>query len=77
MAHINATDKDKLLELVSADEAWLEAKQTEQLALTPFDKPAFESSELPVRMKPLLTLFTRVSKIPKPVPPAAPKVLYI
>lgn len=70
MPHITEDEKSALLKLVETADKWIEEKADAQEKTSPFEKPAFDSSEVPLQLKPVISMYDKLMKKPKPVPPA-------
>jgi hypoxia up-regulated 1 len=76
MPHITSEEKEKLLNAVKKAEAWIAEKLAAQEATSPYEAPAFESSEVPAQLKPVSNIFEKLLAKPKPAPPVVDKVSY-
>lgn len=72
--HITTEEKEKILAAVKKAEEWIDEKETAQAAASPFEKPVFESTEVPAQLKPVSLIFEKISNKPKPAPPVVEKV---
>jgi Cft2 family RNA processing exonuclease len=77
LPHITAEEREKVLAAATKAADWLEEKLTLQLEKTPFETPAFESSEVTAQFKVLNTLFEKTAAKPKPAPPVVEKVRFV
>lgn len=68
MPQITSNETEKMVDLIEKVEHWLDEKEAEQSKKTPFEEPAFLSSEVSLQMKPVATLLDRLLKKPKPAP---------
>eukprot|EP01039_Chlorochromonas_danica_P006723 gene6723-7432_t len=68
MPQITEEEKEKLLKLVTAAEEWINERVASQEKQSPFEKPVFESSEVPPQLKPVSELLSKLMKKPKPAP---------
>ena len=66
-SHITENEIDSLIAAGKKAEDWLETKQEAQLALSNFEKPAFDSDAVVSIMEPVGTLFKKLSERPIPV----------
>lgn len=73
MPHITAEEKEKLLAAVKKVESWIQEKLEAQDAASPYEAPVFESSEVPVQLKPVSSIFEKLLAKPKPAPPVVEK----
>jgi hypothetical protein len=69
MPHITTEEKEKLADVVTRVEAWLDDNVQAQAALTAFETPAFTSAEVMSQLKPLTLQLDKLLKKPKPAPP--------
>jgi hypoxia up-regulated 1 len=74
MPHITSEEKEKLLNAVKKAETWITEKLAAQEATSPYEAPAFESSEVPAQLKPVSNIFEKLLAKPKPAPPVVDKV---
>eukprot|EP00388_Colpodella_angusta_P037511 GDKK01041793.1.p1 GENE.GDKK01041793.1~~GDKK01041793.1.p1 ORF type:complete len:126 (-),score=41.11 GDKK01041793.1:210-587(-) len=72
--HITTEEKDKILAAVKKAEEWIEEKEAAQAAASPYEKPVFESTEVPAQLKPVSLIFEKIANKPKPAPPVVEKV---
>jgi hypothetical protein len=75
--HITESEILSLQESILKFENWLESKQQLQLSKSPFEDPAFMSSDIPLQMKIVIKEYDRLNKKPKPAPPKVEKVCHI
>lgn len=68
MPHITEEEKQKVTDLVSKIQAWLDDNNEAQSKLTPYESPAFAASDVSAQMKPLTLQFEKLLKKPKPEP---------
>jgi len=68
MPQITQEEKDKLLETVQRIEVWLQDNVDQQSKLSPYEAPAFTSSEVSTQLKPLTSQLEKLLKKPKPIP---------
>jgi len=69
MPHITEEEKGKVTDALAKVQEWLDKKESEQDSKLPHEEPAFFASEVGPMFKPLLALYEKVSKKPKPPPP--------
>lgn len=65
---ITEEEKASLLTAVQKVEAWIEEKAELQLAKSPFEAPVFLSSEVLSQLKPVMLIYDKLVKKPKPAP---------
>lgn len=65
---ITEEEKASLLTAVQKVEAWIEEKAELQLAKSPFESPVFLSSEVLSQLKPVMLIYDKLVKKPKPAP---------
>jgi hypoxia up-regulated 1 len=68
MPHITSEESESLLKLVETAESWMNEKESAQSKVSPFEKPAFDSSEVAPQLKPVSVLLDKLMRKPKPAP---------
>jgi hypoxia up-regulated 1 len=68
MPQITANETEKMLELVDKVDNWLTEREAEQATKSPFEEPAFFSTDIAPQMKPVANMLDRLLKKPKPAP---------
>jgi hypothetical protein len=66
---IDEEEKAAVEDAITTAEKWLDEKLEAQAALTAFEEPAFESTDVPRQFKSAVSLYERTNKKPKPLPP--------
>lgn len=68
LPHITQEETDKLLEAVAKTDSWLTEKEDLQAAQPSHLSPVYDSSDVPLQLKPLGLQFDRLLKKPRPAP---------
>lgn len=68
LPQVTEKEKEQLLEAITKAEDWIEAKQEAQLRKKSHEEPAFESGDIPTQMRPIIGLFEKLVRKPKPPP---------
>jgi len=66
--HITDVEKEKLLEAVTAAEAWIAEKEAAQALVKAHEAPVFESADVPQQLKAVGVQYEKLLKKPKPAP---------
>ncbi|KAL7570461.1 hypothetical protein ACA910_004247 [Epithemia clementina (nom. ined.)] len=69
MSHITEEERQKVMDRIASVRGNLTAMEEAQATKEPHEEPAYLSSELVEKLKPLESLIQRLSKKPKPKPP--------
>lgn len=70
---VTAMEREEVFNITTKLGAWLEEKLELQEKLENHEEPAFKAKEALIKMKPLSTIISRLSKRPKPIPKPKPK----
>ena len=68
LPQITEKETEGMLEAIQKVDSWIEKKEEEQKTKPSHEEPAFESSEVPIQLKPVQTLFEKLIRKPKPPP---------
>lgn len=74
MPHITDSEKEDLLKVVDKADQWISDKLEAQAATSPFETPAFDSTEVAPQLKSVTALLEKLLKKPKPAPVVPEKV---
>lgn len=73
LTHITEEEKGDVFAKVESARKWLSDKVDAQAEKAAHDEPAFTSEEVPLQIKPIQKLISKLSKKPKPKPPKVEK----
>lgn len=68
LPQITEKETEGILEAIQKVDSWIEKKEEEQKAKAVHEEPAFDSSEVPLQLKPVQALFEKLIRKPKPPP---------
>jgi len=68
LPQITEKETEGMLEAIQKVDSWIEKKEEEQKTKPSHEEPAFDSSEVPIQLKPVQALFEKLIRKPKPPP---------